>query len=128
MGVFPTNMSRTLHKVKYQSLRPQIPADMHRGLSELMTECWHENPAARPEIQEVAIRLERMKTDIEQPNYQNSDALLANTALLHKMLPPRVTESILKGRKVMIKASSSSLRSFVKISWRLLDMNGSGLS
>jgi hypothetical protein len=66
---------------------------MHLMLIELMTRCWDEDPAQRPPISEITMRLENLLREIPVPNYRLANGITGWLSLVNKFL----RKFILKG-------------------------------
>ncbi|CAN1175817.1 Serine/threonine-protein kinase STY17 [Linum perenne] len=48
-----------------QGKRPEIPENLHPGLSDLMQRCWETDPVNRPPFSEITVELERLLEEIQ---------------------------------------------------------------
>ena len=76
-------------------LNLQVPSEF----LDLMTECWHKNPARRPSIKEIE---ERILEVIEDKNLARTTNTMGKQqqALLQDILPAKVIKALSEGRKV----------------------------
>ena len=64
-------------------------------MAALMTECWVDNPEARPSFEEMDTRLKRMEARTD-----SNENKKANTVSLFDIFPRHVAEALRDGRKV----------------------------
>jgi len=82
-----------------QQLRPAFPLQPHipSSLSNLIEQCWDQDPARRPTMSAVLQQLRLIKKQLEDKSQYHS--AMKNT-LMNKVFPPRVLEALSKGEQV----------------------------
>ena len=86
--------------VKKDSLRPEpTPLSMSNKLTELMQECWAQNPARRPDFNEIRTRLSEMTvSSTTLADRMQGNSMAKDEKLLFKMLPVHVATALRDGQ------------------------------
>lgn len=86
--------------VKKDSLRPEpTPLSMSNKLAELMQECWAQNPARRPDFNEIRSRLSEMtSSSTTLADRMQGNSMAKDEKLLFKMLPVHVATALRDGQ------------------------------
>jgi hypothetical protein len=100
-----------------QGIRPEIPSDVPEELCKLISQCWDQDPPARPSVEQVMDILSAIEVDLDKATHsvmdENVDELPDEVKKISHEHQQRMTEmhAALKDCKFQLQTTQASVRS-----------------